>query len=252
MIRSFLESATRTWKLKRHLPSAYGKVPVMVTPSGGLKYLVKRMESIDPMLLQFCDKYVQPGNVVWDIGTNVGLFSVAAAVRATASGKVYSFEPDAWLVQLLRQTVSMQPSTSAPMDILPVGVAGACGFMRFALAKRSRSTNFLQGFGTDQTGGIREWTTIYCVTLDWLAENLPLPDVLKIDVEGAEANLLEGAHICFQKKRPTVFIEVAQDTADSVTTFFKKFSYKLFDGDQLGPNLIPVERATANTLAIPF
>ena len=251
MIRSFLENVTRTWKLKRRLPSSYGKVPIMITPSGGLKYLVKSMDAIDPMLLRFCDGYVKPGSIVWDVGTNVGLFSVAAAARATNSGKVFSFEPDVWLVQLLRRTVSMQPATSAPMDILPVGVAGACGFMRFALAKRSRSTNFLQGFGTDQTGGIREMTTIYCVSLDWLSGNLPLPDVIKIDVEGAEASVLDGSHECFQKKRPIVFIEVAQVNAEAVTSFFKKFDYRLYDGDQLGENLIPVARAVANTLAIP-
>lgn len=209
------------------------------------------MREIDPMLLSFCDKYVKPGAVVWDIGANVGLFTVASAALAGASGKVFSCEPDVWLVQLLRNTASLQTDKSAPMDILPIGVAGSLGIKRFALAKRSRATNHLQGYGSTMAGGVREWTNIFCVTLNWMSENLPLPDVLKIDVEGAEGELFGAAEDLFVKKRPVVLVEVNPGSVDSVSKFLLCHKYRLLDADQFGEE-VPAQGGTANILALPL
>lgn len=251
MIRSFLENATRGWKFRRRLPREYGSAPIWITPAGGLKYLVQNMRDIDPMLLSFCDKYVKPGAVVWDIGANVGLFSIASAALAGATGKVFSCEPDVWLVQLLRKSASLQSEKSAPMDILPIGVAGSLGLNRFALAKRSRATNHLEGYGSTMAGGVREWTTIFCVTLNWMSENLPLPDVLKIDVEGAEGELLGAADDLFVKKRPVVLVEVNPGSMDFVSKFLLRHKYRLLDADQFGEE-VPAKADTANILALPL
>ena len=208
------------------------------------------MRDIDPMLLRFCDKYVKPGAVVWDIGANVGLFSVASAALAGATGKVFSCEPDVWLVQLLRKSAGLQSEKSAPIDIMPIGVAGSLGLKRFALAKRSRASNFLQGYGSTMAGGVREWTTIFCVTMNWMSDNLPLPDVLKIDVEGAEAELFGAADDLFLKKRPVVLVEVNAGSLDFVSKFLLRHKYRLLDADRLD-NDVSVETSTVNVLALP-
>jgi len=208
------------------------------------------MRNIDPMLLSFCDQYVKPGAVVWDIGGDVGLFSIASAALAGATGKVFSCEPDVWLVQLLRKSALLQSATSAPIDILPIGVAGSLGLNRFALAKRSRASNFLQGYGSTMAGGVREWTTIFCVTMNWMSDNLPLPDVLKIDVEGAEAELFGAADELFVKKRPVVLVEVNAGSLDFVSKFLLRYRYRLLDADRLD-NDVSVQAGTVNVLALP-
>jgi hypothetical protein len=60
--------------------------------------------NVDEALLRNAIELVRPGDVVWDIGANVGLFSFAAAAPAGSAGKIVSFEADVWLAVLLRRS----------------------------------------------------------------------------------------------------------------------------------------------------
>ncbi len=174
------------------------------------------MDSVDPALCGLAREFVARDHVVWDVGANIGLLSFASAHLAGGTGKVFAFEPDAWLVQLLRHSASIQPPSSAPVQIVPVAVASACDLRTFNIAVRSRATNSLAGYGHNQTGGIAEQQTVMTVALDWLAERLPLPDVIKIDVEGAELEVLNGAIGLLKRKAPTVLCEVSADHSRDV------------------------------------
>ena len=122
---------------------------------------------------------------------NLGLFSFAAAVAAGPSGRVLAVEPDTVLGGLLRRSAAVnhgQPWSCAGGRAARRGVRSGVGG-RFHIARRSRSTNHLDGFGTTQTGGMRSTQLVPAVTLDWLADRYTPPDVMKIDVE---ASVLAG------------------------------------------------------------
>ena len=104
MLRRLAERLTRDWTLHRHLPQDFGSVPILVTPSAGLRYLSRSMDAVDPVLLRLVKELVEAESVVWDIGANVGLFAFAAASLAGPRGQVVAMEPDAWLLQLLRRS----------------------------------------------------------------------------------------------------------------------------------------------------
>jgi FkbM family methyltransferase len=249
-LRSSLESLTRHLVLRRRLPAEFGDAPVLVSPSGGLKYLVKSLAAVDPMLLSFASEFVRPGTTVWDVGANVGLFAFAAAGKAGVSGNVFAIEADPWCAQLLRRTANLRAADRAPVTVISAAVAQQCGLQQFQLAQRSRASNALSGFGHSQMGGVRELQTVVTLSLDWLIEFLPAPQVLKIDVEGAEAVVLRGANALFAKSRPIVLCEVAEVNKDEVSAFFHDRGYRLFNAEQSGARS-PIERATENTLAIP-
>jgi len=249
-MRSSIERLTRNWTIKRKLPQSFNSAPIYVSPSAGLSYLCKSFEKIDQDLLRFCKNHIKPDKVVWDIGANIGLFSVAAANVVGAEGKVFAFEPDPWLVQLLRKTAIIQPKSAAGIDVIPLGVAGTCGLRQFGLANRSRATNFLEGYGQSNSGGAREWTTIYCIDLEWAYQNLPPADVIKIDVEGAEIELLEAGRAALTKWQPIVYVEVSRLHRKQATDLLHGMGYTLYDGsDQTSPP-VPVAEATFNTIAI--
>ena len=80
-------------------------------------------------------------------------------------------------------------------------------------------------------------------------QHFPGPDLLKIDVEGAEMLVLAGAEQILAHKRPVVYVEVGEDQAAAVTALLQRHGYVLFDGD--GSPDIEVDRCTFNTLSIP-
>jgi len=251
MLRSILEKATRRSSFRRSLPKEVGGARIYVSGSAGLKYLFRPMEAVDPVLCGLAREFVQPGNVVWDVGANVGLFSFAAAHCAGPSGKIFAFEPDVWLVQLLRHSASIQPGTSASVQIIPTAVANACDVRTFNIAARSRASNALSGYGQSQAGGIAEQQSVMSVSVDWLAERLPHPDVIKIDVEGAELEVLNGALGLLRTKRPIVLCEVSAERSEEITGFLRAAGYRIYDGEALSAARKEVALAPWNTIAIP-
>ncbi len=251
MLRNFLEHLTRRWRFWRKLPVGVVSVPVLVSPASGLMYLFRSMRRVDPQLIGFAEEFVRPGAVVWDIGANQGLFSFAAAHMAGPQGKVTAFEPDLWLVEGLRASARRQPSTSAPVEVVPVAVASENALRRFAIAKRSRASNHLVGYGLSETGGEAETQTVPAVTIDWLIRTLPVPDVIKIDVEGAEQEVLAGATALFAQARPMVICEVGGEARDWITEFFHSRNYILYSGLVPKAERQPCGKASWSTLAVP-
>ena len=248
VIRTALERISHRFVMKRHLPHPFASACIYVSTEGGLRYLRPHMTNIDPALLSLAQEYIRDGSVVWDIGANVGLFSFAAAVAAGPSGHIVAVEPDAVMAALLRRSAELN-ERSARVEVFPAAVADHLGVAQFHIARRNRSTNHLEGFGTAQTGGIRATELVPTITLDWLAEHFPKPDVIKIDVEEAELTVLRGATKVLNMM-PTLICEVAARNAAAVWDMLASHGYTLYDGEQPAAYRVPVDLAQANTLAV--
>jgi FkbM family methyltransferase len=191
---------------------------------------------------------VRPGHIVWDIGANIGLFSFVAAAAAGPDGRVLAVEPDAALVGLLRRSAAFNQA-SAAVDVLPAAVADELAVARFHVARRNRATSHLDGFGTTQTGGIRTTELVPTVTLDWLAMNFQVPNVIKIDVEGAEMMVFaEAARVLGE--RPAIICEVASRNAEAVAELLARYGYTLYDGELLPRQRTSLTIAPPTTLAV--
>jgi len=251
MLRRFTEKLTRDLRYRRRLPVEFGSVQLWVSPAAGLKYLTTRLGEIDPSLLRLAAEFVKPGSVIWDIGANVGLFTFASAHLCGPGGRVIAVEADDALAGLLSRSAQMQPKTSGDVVVVHSAVASSLDLRTFCIAERSRSANFLQGYGSSQTGGVAEEQLLVTVTLDWLAERLPPPDVLKVDIEGAEAEVLLGGMGLLRGKRPVLLCEVSESASREVTAVLGGLGYRIYDGEV--PALAREELGLApwNTVAIP-
>ena len=222
------------------MPPPFGTQKIYVSTEGGLRY-GGPLGRVDPTLLNAASQLVHPGMRVWDIGANLGLFAVAAGARVGRSGSVVAVEPDPWLARILQRTTALN---GTGVRVIQAAVASSPGPREFVIANRSRSTNYLLGYGTTQTGGVRSTLSVATTTLDLLADECGLPDLIKIDVEGAEAEVLAGAaHVL--ASRPTLIIEVADENADVIGDTLRTFGYVFTDLDTNEP----VQRPTPNTLA---
>jgi FkbM family methyltransferase len=251
IIRQVLERLTRHLVFRRRLPAAFGNAALYVSPAAGLRFLFRSLSHIDPPLLLAADKLVKTGDVIWDIGANIGLFSLAAAVRAGDRGEVIAFEPDTWLVQLLRRTSSAQPPGYAIIKVVPAAVASEISLRQFSIATRSRASNALAEYGSSQMGGVREQQIVATFNLDWLVKKLPRPNIIKIDVEGAEIEVLRDQSYMLNEVRPVILCEVGSQCADQITRILTSASYRLLDGERALKEENVITRATWSTVAIP-
>lgn len=246
-----VEQATRRLSYQRRLPAEFGGVPLVVSPSAGLRYLLKPMSAVDPALLRNVQELVRAGDVVWDIGANIGLFAFAATARAGRGGAVVAFEPDTWLVQLLRRSARLQNGAGAPVTIVPAAVAAEVDLRRFLIASRSRASNSLSGYGHSQQGDTAEEHIVPTFNLDWLLAKFPAPNVLKCDVEGAEVEVFAGQARLLDEVRPVIVCEVGRESSPRMTQIFHAGRYRLYDGQGSLRNAAPVPEAVWNTIAIP-
>ena len=250
--RKIAERLSRGRSFSRRLPSDFNGVKVVVSPDAALKYLKPGSAAFSRGLLEFAREFVQSGQVVWDIGANVGIFSYAAAFRAGPSGRVLAVEPDRFLVELLDRANRLNTPFDLNVEVLPVAVSSACGFTTFHIAARGRASNWIDAAGGRSTaGGSRVTRVVPTLTLDSLLAQGPPPDVVKIDVEGAETMALEGAARLLSDARPIIYIEVGEAQEGRVRAVLQSADYELLDGDQPIADRRPLKKCATNTLAIP-
>jgi FkbM family methyltransferase len=248
--RKGLEYLSNGIVLERRLPRALGRGRISVSPSSALKFWYPNLERVDPSLLSAAGELVRPGDIVWDVGANVGLFAFAAASLAGPGGHVLALEPDIWLTSLLHRTISRNRSSWAPVDVLPVAASDRVEVCHLKIAARGRSSNFL-GEGNSQTGGVRALQSTLSVTLDWLLSIYPPPNVLKIDVEGVEGLVLRGATRLLSEIRPRILCEVNENNSEEVTEILSESGYALYDADMPRVTRQRILSAAWNTIAYP-
>jgi FkbM family methyltransferase len=138
---------------------------------------------------------VREGDVVYDIGANAGFFTLLASKLAGPHGVVYAFEPLQRNLTYLERHVSLNAREN--VRILPIAAAARSGTARFAVAH-----NPSQGGMSDR--GELEVTTRSLD--DVAAEGNAPPNFMKIDVEGAETQVLTGASALLRHSHPTILL----------------------------------------------
>ncbi len=252
MIRSLMEKLSRGVVLKRRLPEEFKRGALFVSPGSALKYWRFDLAKVDPLLLDVASENIRAGDVVWDIGANVGLFAFAAANLAGPAGCVLCVEADIWLCGVLSRSKMLKSNAHLNIDILPAAASDAIDILGFNIANRGRSSNFLAGLrGSSQSGGVRETKLVPSLNLDFIIDRHRPPNFVKIDVEGAEAPVLKGAQRLLAEIRPVVFCEVAYENTEEVSGIFHEHEYEMYDAEAGKSGRIALERAAWNTLAFP-
>ena len=159
----------------------------------------------------FLDR-IRPGTTVVDAGAHIGLFTVAAAPRAGPTGQVYAFEADPYNYEALRVNIERNALTN--VRAVNQAVADVTGEVTFILSSSTVGSSLVaQDSITDA-----EPVKVAATTLD---AEIP-PDrarelVVKIDVEGAEEQVLRGAAETLQRcARARLILEQHQTGLDEV------------------------------------
>jgi len=144
---------------------------------------------------QLIVREVLPNSVFWDVGANVGFYSLLAS-KLVGSGKVFAFEPAPRNLSYLRKHLAINRTKN--VEILATAVSDRIGTASFEI-EETGFMGHLSGEGS---------ITVQTTTLDSLVEEgkvLP-PNYMKMDIEGAELLALRGASHTFQRFRPVLFL----------------------------------------------
>ena len=139
---------------------------------------------------------IPAGTVVYDLGANVGYYTLQASVLAGPQGKVFAFEPLPRNLEYLRRHLALNRIENAV--VIDAAVADRSGTVRFEEdASTSKGRIGAQG-------GLE----VRAIALDdWIDQGkLPPPNLLKIDIEGAELQALQGARKALSRTHPTIFL----------------------------------------------
>jgi FkbM family methyltransferase len=250
MIRTLIERLSRGSAFRRRLPVEFGSRPLYLSGDSALQYLKPRWAKASKSLLNVAARYSKNASAVWDIGANCGVFALAAAHVAGPGSEVVAVEPDPFLAALLQRTIVERGNGDRLIHILCAAICNTEGIARFMIANRGRSSNALEETGhRSQARGTRYVQHVPTTTLDNLLEYFRQPDLIKVDVEGAEVLVLQGAVEVLEKIRPKIYIEVGQTQAEEATRIFRAHHYRIYDADH--DLTRPIDMCAFNTLAIP-
>lgn len=186
----------------RWIPSGV-VVPVLQGPLRGARWIVGAqthgmwLGSYESRMQQVLVSLLKAGDIFYDVGANVGFYSLLAARQVGAQGHVYAFEPLPRNIEYLDRHIHLNKCTN--VTIVPCAVINYVGRARFKLLDSSTSHLSEEGELEVET-----------ITLDDFVFHRysPSPKIIKVDVEGAEIEVLRGATRCLMECRPFVLISV--------------------------------------------
>jgi FkbM family methyltransferase len=182
----------------------------------------------EPDVQDLIVRMLQPGGCLYDIGSHLGSISLGAARLVGESGRVVAFEGDPDNALILQQNC-VRNHLQSNLQVVHAAVwssSASEGILFRKAAGRTYGGVEVDGH-SPVLGGDGPLIRVPVITLDdFAAAGGPLPQLIKIDVEGGEHEVLRGGSLLFEKQRPLVIVEVHhQRAADEILRWLQEFRY---------------------------
>jgi len=183
---------------------------------------VQHGSTFDPAELAFLHDALSPGDVAIDVGANIGVYSVSTALRVGPAGRVIAVEADDEYVPRLRSNLARNEIENATVVACAAGASDGEVELVIAADRAFSSIKPLvsyRGAGMTRTVPLRRLDSI------WAEAGEPAVAAAKIDVEGAELDVLAGAERLLGSCRPALVVEVGDETEPEVRRILAGYGY---------------------------
>ena len=174
--------------------------------------------SYDPFIYRAVEAWGRiEGATFWDVGAHIGYHSLCIAALVGPAGHVFSFEPNPFNRQRFSQHLERNPQLAPRVTVHAAALSNANGEATFEFSPcvddGTSMGSHLDGSSAPCDPSVYagfERTKVEAIRADALiaAGRVPPPTIMKIDVEGAEQFVLEGAPELLRTKRPLLIVEV--------------------------------------------
>ncbi len=180
-----------------------GKFFIDTSNNDAIKSNLKHARGWEVHLLDHIKKYCKPGSIAMDLGAHIGTHTVPMSKYVGNSGTVYAFEPNKKIYRELCYNLASNNLT----NVIPV--RSAVGNSHEIITIETPDPNNEGGSVARTTSDLKNGNAAYVLNLDRL--NLNNVSFMKIDVEGYEANVINGARETIMRNRPVILIEIWDD-----------------------------------------
>jgi FkbM family methyltransferase len=196
-------------------------VPIIQGPARGIRWVVGSgmpnfwLGTYEREKYEAFSKTLHPGMVVYDIGANVGIYTVLACRSVGPTGRVFAFEPAT--MNLFYMNENIRANRFLNCQVVPKAVGDEDGTVRFEFNESC--------LGKVSPDGLVQ---VPSTSLDsfWSLGN-PLPQLVKIDVEGAEYDVLKGGLRVLFKAKPTIFLATHGQKVRDCCQMLEELGYSL-------------------------
>jgi FkbM family methyltransferase len=168
---------------------------------------------------------VRKGDVCYDVGAYRGFFAGVCALAGASAVQIFEPLP----ANISRIQSLMEANPNLPLDLHPLALGAEVGEQEFTVMPEA-SMGKLSGSDFQPHAASRETLRVPIETLDHLREagKIPPPDIIKIDVEGAEAMVLRGAQRLLSQCKPQLFIEIhSRPLAGKCSELLRALGYRI-------------------------
>jgi FkbM family methyltransferase len=203
----------------------------------GICYQLDLRESVDrgiyllgwePLTIKWMIENLKTGDVVIEVGANVGAHSLIISKIIGPNGSLDAFEPTDYAFKKLQTNFSLNPALSQNTNLHQLYVSNAENLK----SKHKIRSSWIVNKSDEIANKMDEEYIGEIVTLDQFFIDLDRLDFLKIDVDGFDFKVLEGAKGIIQRLRPTVFIELSEidlnrndSSVKDIINYFDEINY---------------------------
>ena len=179
----------------------------------------------EPEVQQLLREHLRSGMVFYDIGANIGFFTMIAARIVGPKGEVFAFEPEREAACRLKENAARNGfSNVRVVEAAAWHSSGSVGFVR---CDPCVSTD--RGMGkVVSSEANKEVVLVPSIKLDDFFATAVPPHFIKCDVEGAEAEVFEGAHELLAQHKPVIVCEIhSNQKIEVLRELFEKLGYNV-------------------------
>jgi len=210
-------------------------------PNKIIEWRVNNLLEKEPKTIEWINNFNGDKIIFWDVGANIGTYSIYAALKHFGKIKINSFEPSTSNLRVLSRNISIN-NYQNEIDIVQLPL-----FNKNLAFSSMNESRFLEGaalhsFSVDynykgEKFNINNKYNLIGTSIDFLLENKVLsspPNYIKIDVDGAEHLILDGAKklLSSENKPLEILIELHKEFEDQYNKIFdimKKYDYELIN-----------------------